>query len=246
MIRRLVLAAAAVLVSTAVAHAQTIRIATEGAYPPFNAKNAAGELIGFDVDIAKALCAEMKAECTLVAQDWDGIIPGLVAKKYDLIVASMSITEERKRSVAFSDPYYSNFLQFVARKGAGLTPTVDGLKGKTLGAQRATVSSQHLEDKFRRTARIKVYDKQTAAWLDLKAGRVDAVLVDIYPGHDWLKANADHEFVGARIDINDKIGIAARKEDQALLQRVNKALKAIRDDGTYAKINAKYFPFDIY
>ncbi len=250
MIRKAAFAILTLLISATAlpigAQAQTVRIATEGAYPPFNHKNASGELIGFDVDIAKALCAEMKANCTIVAQDWDGIIPGLLAKKYDLIVASMSITAERKQKVAFSDPYYSNFLQFVAKKGAGLTATVAGLKGKTLGAQRSTVSSQYLEDKFRKSSRIKVYDKQTAAWLDLKSGRVNAVLADIYPAFDWLKTNAGFEFIGKKIDINDKIGIAARKEDSALLAKVNAALKAIRANGTYARINAKHFPFDIY
>lgn len=250
MTRKILFAALSLIVSMTAApigaHAQTIRIATEGAYPPFNHKNTTGELIGFDVDIAKALCAEMKVKCTIAAHDWDGIIPGLLAKKYDLIVASMSITDERKQKVAFSDPYYSNFLQFVARKGAGLTPTAAGLKGKTLGAQRSTVSSHYLEDKFRKTSRIKVYDKQTAAWLDLTSGRVDAVLADIYPAYDWLKANTDYEFIGKKIDINDKIGIAARKDDTALLAKVNAALKAIRANGTYARINARHFPFDIY
>ncbi|MDE0254711.1 MAG: transporter substrate-binding domain-containing protein, partial [Rhodospirillaceae bacterium] len=180
MIRKITLLAAAAMVGAAMlsapAAARDIRIATEGAYPPFNSKNAKGELVGFDVDLARAICAHMKAKCTLVAQDWDGIIPGLLAKKYDLIVASMSITEERKKKVAFSTPYYSNYLQFVAKKGSGFKPTADGIKGKTLGAQRATVSSQYLEDNYRKVAKIKVYDKQTAAWLDLKAGRVDAIL----------------------------------------------------------------------
>jgi lysine-arginine-ornithine-binding protein len=246
MFRKLLLAVAATAFLASPAAAQEVRIATEGAYPPFNMKNAKGELLGFDVDIAKAICAKMKAKCTIVAQDWDGIIPGLLAKKYDLIVASMSITAERKKKVAFSDRYYSNFLQFVAKKGSGMKPTPAGLKGKTIGAQRATVSAQYLEDKYRKSATIKVYDKQTAAWLDLKSGRLDAVLVDLYPGYDWVRKNPNFAFVGNKIDINDKIGIAARKEDKALLAKVNAALAAIRKDGTYKKINAKYFPFSIY
>lgn len=115
--------------------ADKIRIVTEGAYPPFNMKNASGELIGFDVDIAKALCAQMGAECEIVALDWDGIIPGLLAKKYDAIIASMSITEERLRKVSFTKRYYSNYLRFIAPKNSGLTATQAGLKGKRLGAQ---------------------------------------------------------------------------------------------------------------
>ncbi len=250
MIRNIAQFAAAVLVGAAIlsspAAARDLRIATEGAYPPFNSKNAKGELVGFDVDLARAICAHMKAKCTLVAQDWDGIIPGLLAKKYDLIVASMSITEERKKKIAFSTPYYSNYLQFVAKRGSGFKPTADGIKGKTLGAQRATVSSQYLEDNYRKAAKIKVYDKQTAAWLDLKAGRVDAILSDLLPSYDWVKKNEGFEMAGGRIGIEDKIGIAARKEDGALLEKVNAAILALRKNGAYAKINAKYFPFDIY
>lgn len=232
---------------TAVA-ADKIRIATEGAYPPFNMKNASGELIGFDVDIAKALCAQMGAECKIVAQDWDGIIPGLLAKKYDAIIASMSITEERLRKVSFTKRYYSNYLRFIAPKNSGLTATQAGLKGKRLGAQRATIAAQHLEDNYRKNAKIMVYDTQEAAYLDLKAGRIDALLTDIYPAFDWLQqpGNDKYEFIGDSIDIDDKIGIAIRKGDKALADKFNKALDDILKNGTYKKINAKYFPFDIY
>lgn len=230
------------------AQAEKIRIATEGAYPPFNMKNAAGELIGFDVDIAKALCDQMKADCVIVAQDWDGIIPGLLAKKYDAIIASMSITAERQKKVAFSNPYYSNYLRFIAAKNSGLTVSKSGLKGKRLGAQRATISAQHLEDNYRKSAQVKVYDTQEAAFLDLKAGRLDAVLADAYPGYDWLtkSENSGYDHVGDTIDIDDKIGIAVRKGDKALAEKFNKALKALVDNGTYKKINANYFPFSIY
>ena len=228
--------------------ADSVRIATEGAYPPFNLKSASGELEGFDVDIAKALCAKMNAKCDIVAQDWDGIIPGLLAKKYDAIIASMSITDERKQKVAFTSPYYSNYLRFMAAKGSGLTATQEGLKGKNLGAQRATIAAQHLEDNFRKSASVKVYDTQEAAYLDLKSGRIDALLSDIYPAYDWMQQadNTGFEFIGDSIDINDKIGIALRKDDKSLAGKFDKALKEIRADGTYQKINAKYFPFDIF
>ncbi len=234
--------------SIGVAQADKIRIATEGAYPPFNMKNTKGELIGFDVDIAKALCEQMKADCTIVAQDWDGIIPGLLAKKYDAIIASMSITPERQKKVSFTDPYYSNYLRFIAKKNSKLKATPAGLKGKKLGAQRSTISSQYLEDHYRKAANIKVYDTQEAAFLDLKAGRLDAVLVDAYPGYDWLtkSENNAYDFIGDSIDINDKIGIAVRKGDKALIQKFNKALQQIRASGAYQRINGKYFPFSIY
>jgi polar amino acid transport system substrate-binding protein len=236
------------LMFTGLVQAEKIRIATEGAYPPFNMVNAKGELVGFDVDIANALCDQMKVDCEIVAQDWDGIIPGLLAKKYDAIIAGLSITEERKRKVAFTDPYYSNYLRFIARKDGGLTTSPDGLKGKNLGAQRATISTQYLEDNYRKRANVKVYDTQEAVFLDLKAGRLDAVLLDAYPGYNWLSKseNGDFEYVGDTIDIDDKIGIAIRKGDKALAEKFNKALKSLLDNGTYKRINAKYFPFSIY
>lgn len=232
--------------TSASAQAETLRIGTEGAYPPFNLIDESGELSGFDIDIAKALCAKMEVECTFVAQDWDGIIPALLANKYDAIIASMSITEERKKSVAFTDRYYSNYLRFVAAKSSDID--TNNLSGKTIGTQRATISSQYLEDNLADEVSIKVYDTQEAAYLDLKAGRVDAVLADVYPSHDWLQKaeNADFDFVGDAVDIDDKIGIAVRKDDTALVEKFNAALAAIVADGTYEKINAKYFPFSIY
>jgi lysine-arginine-ornithine-binding protein len=223
----------------------SIKIATEGAYPPFNQTDPSGQLTGFDVDIANAVCAEMKATCEIVAQDWDGIIPGLVAKKYDAIVASMSITDERKQTVDFTDRYYSNHLRLVAKKGSGIMGT-DGLAGKTVGAQRATVAAQWAEDNLGSTATVKLYDTQTAAYSDLEAGRLDALASDVYPAFDWLKDKPDYEFVGERIDIDDIIGIAVRKGEDDLREKFNAALTAIRENGTYAKINEKYFPFDIY
>lgn len=243
------LALAAALVASglaAVAFAQEkITIATEGAYPPFNNKDAAGNLIGFDVDIAKALCAEMKVECEIVAQDWDGIIPGLVAEKYDAIIASMSITDERKQTVDFTDRYYSNYLRMVAKTGSGITG-VDDLAGKNVGAQRATVAATWAEDNLGRTASVKLYDTQTAAYADLEAGRLDVLVSDVYPAYDWLQGKTGFEFVGDRIDINDVIGIAVRKGEDDLREKFNAAIQAIRENGTYAEINQKYFPFDIY
>jgi lysine-arginine-ornithine-binding protein len=250
--RRIFVIAAAAALATGLAlppqlRAETaLRIATEGAYPPFNMKDKSGKLTGFDVDIAKALCAQIKAKCTIVAQDWDGIIPGLLAKKYDAIVASMSITDERKKKVDFTAPYYANYLQFVAKKGMKLDISKAGLKGKTIGAQRATISSQYLEKQYKDVVRIKVYGTQQAAWLDLQSGRVDAVLSDIYPAHDWIRKNPAFTFVGKKIDIGDKIGIAVRKDETALRDKLSKGIAALRANGTYQKINAKYFPFDIY
>jgi polar amino acid transport system substrate-binding protein len=234
--------------STLLQAGETIRIATEGAYPPFNMKSADGTLGGFDVDIANAICQEMQAKCEIVAQDWDGIIPGLLAKKYDAIIASMSITPERLQKVAFTEPYYSNYLRMISHKDSGITATAEGLSDKRIGAQRATISAQYAEDNFRKTATVQVYDTQEAAYLDLKAGRLDVIVSDIYPGYDWLQQaeNSDYQFIGESIDIDDKIGIAMRKQDKALRDRFNKALKAILANGEYKRINNLYFPFDIH
>ena len=237
--------AALVFAGTASA-ADKIRIGTEGAYPPFNQIDASGAVIGFDVDIAKALCDRMQADCVIVTQDWDGIIPGLLAKKYDAIVASMSITEERKKAVAFTDPYYSNSLRFVAKKGSDIDPA--NLKGKTIGAQRATISGSYLEDNLKNVVDIKLYDTQENAYLDLGADRVDAVLADMLVNYEWLKSDEGQgfEFKGEAVDVDDRIGIALRKDDTELVKRFNEAPAAIRADGTYDNINAKYFPFSIY
>jgi len=224
-----------------------IRIATEGAYAPFNMVDSEGNLIGFDVDIANALCEQMKADCEIVAQDWDGIIPGLRARKYDAIIASMSITKERLRVVDFSEKYYSNVLAFVAPKGKALETSKEGLKGLTIGAQRATIAGQRLEDVYGDVVNVKLYDTQDNAYLDLNSGRLDAILSDKFPAYDWLRSDDGKafEFKGADIDIDDKIAIAVRKGDK-LKGELSAAIKAIVENGKYEEINQKYFPFSIY
>lgn len=225
---------------------EKLRIGTEGAYPPFNNIDKDGKAFGFDLDIAEALCAEMKVECEIVAPlDWDSIIIGLNKKKYDAIIASMSITEERKKAVAFTDPYYSNNLTLVAKKGATIDPS--NLAGKAVGAQRATIAANYATDNLK-DVDVKLYDTQENAYLDLASGRVDVLVSDKLPAYDWLRSEEgkDYEFVGDAIDVNDKIGIALRKKDTELAEKFNAALKAIVANGTYEKINAKYFPFSIY
>jgi len=115
--KKFLLAAAASLVLSANAMAaEKLKMGIEAAYPPFNNKDASGQVVGFDKDIGDALCAKMKVECEVVTSDWDGIIPALNAKKFDFLISSLSITEERKQAVDFTDPYYSNKLQFIAPK----------------------------------------------------------------------------------------------------------------------------------
>ncbi|MCV6609212.1 MAG: ABC transporter substrate-binding protein [Amphritea sp.] len=241
------LIAGSLMTAQAATAGDKVRIATEGAYAPFNMVDSNGELIGFDVEIANALCEEMKADCEIVAQDWDGIIPGLRARKYDAIIASMSITEERLRVVDFSEKYYSNVLAFVTPEGSEIKTTKEGLKGLTVGAQRATIAGQYLEDNLSDVVSVKLYDTQDNAYLDLAAGRLDVLLSDKFPAYDWLRTDDGKGFAfnGEDIDINDEIGIAVRKGD-ALKDKFSAAIKAIVANGKYAEINEKYFPFSIY
>ncbi len=255
LIKTLLAAAFAVVVIAAGASAsdmKKVRIGTEGAYPPFNSYDADKNLVGFDIDIAKALCAKMKADCTFVAQDWDGIIPALLANKYDAIIASMSITAERMKKVAFSNKYYNTPARFVAQKGSGITDVSPAaLKGKVVGAQSSTTHSSYLEDVYK-GAEIKLYGTQDEANLDLTSGRADLVLADSIVLLEWMKTKegACCEFVGPDIQSEKHFGkgagIAMRKEDTELKTAMNKALAEIIADGTYKKINEKYFPFSIY
>lgn len=246
--KKILLAAAATLAFGAHAvAADKLKIGTEGAYPPFNLIDASGQVGGFDVEIAQALCAKMGAECEVVTSDWDGIIPALNAKKFDFLAASMSITEERKQAVDFTDAYYTNKLQFIAPKSSELKTDKASLKGKVIGAQRATIAGTWLEDNLADTVEIKLYDTQENAYLDLSSGRLDGVLADKFVNWEWLKSDAgkDFEFKGEPVFDNDKIAIAVRKGD-ALREKLNTALKEIVADGTYKQINDKYFPFSIY
>jgi polar amino acid transport system substrate-binding protein len=227
----------------------TIRIGTEGAYAPFNFKDADGNLQGFDIDIALAICEKIKAKCTVVAQDWDGIIPALQAGKYDAIFASMAATDERKQVIDFSDKYYNVPSAFFASKDSGITDTSPaGLAGKTLGAQSSTIQAKELEDNYK-DSEVKLYPSQEEVNLDLAAGRIDALFVDKTVGMDWIAKTDDGKCcqqVGK--DVPSPAGVAAgiRKEDQDLKELINKGIKEILADGTYKKINAKYFPFSIY
>ncbi|MCW4631236.1 transporter substrate-binding domain-containing protein [Marinomonas rhodophyticola] len=214
---------------------------------PFNFIDEAGKPQGFDVDIARALCAKMAADCEILTQDWDGLIPGLKVRKFDAIIASMSITEDRLKVVDFTNKYYSGGLRFMGRVGDNFD--LNNLSGKTIGAQRATLGAQYLEDNFTGKADLKFYDNQDNVYLDLVAGRLDIVLSDELPTYNWLKTSesgAKFEFKGDAFMKTDNIGIAVRKGDDKLKEKLNKALDQILADGTYQKINAKYFPFSIY
>lgn len=259
--RRLSLAAAALAALLPLAAGQAlaqapdwkkIRIAVEGAYPPFSEIGPDGKIKGFDIDIANALCAEMKAECTLVNQEWDGMIPALQARKFDAIVAQMSITEERQRSVLLSDKYANTPAWLVAKAGTPPDQSPAAWKGKRIGVQRTTTHDRYVTETYKQSEIVR-YAKQDELYLDLAAGRIDAMLCDsIAADLGFLKTPAGKGFaqVGKAID-DPKIfgigaGIAVRKTDTALQQKLNAAIKSIRANGTYKKIQDKYFTFDIY
>jgi len=254
--KRLTLAASAAVIalfasSAAMAEGEKIVIGTEGAYPPFNVLESDGTLTGFDVDIAKALCEQMKADCTFVAQDWDGIIPGLIAKKYDAIVASMSITAERKEKVDFSKKYYNTPPAIIVPKDSDIKEaTPEALAGKSLGAQGSTTHSNYAQAHMS-GAEIKMYPTSDEYKLDIANGRIDAAIDDVVVLSEWLKTEegACCKLLGTLpIDpvINGEgAGIAVRKGDP-LADKFTAAIAAIRASGKYQEINAKYFPFDVY
>lgn len=275
MLRKIFAATIAALAITLVAGSASadmkkVRIGTEGAYPPFNFIDSDGKLQGFDVDIANALCAAAKLDCEFVVQDWDGIIPGLLAKKFDAIIASMSITEERKQKVDFTEKYYNTPAKFVQREGAGFKIILDsgvenvldvtkvkldkaGMKGKSVGVQRATIHENFLQDNFGNVIEIRSYATQDEANADLVAGRVDLVMADsVALDEGFLKTDAGKGFAFTGPGFNDPkwfgdgAGIAIRKGEDELRNALNKAIKQIRADGTYKKINGKYFDFDVY
>ena len=236
---------------------KVIRVGTEGAYPPFNSTTSDGKLVGFDVDIAKALVKAIGAEIKLVAQDWDGIIPALMARKYDAIVASMSITEERKKKVAFTNKYYQTPAKFICKKGSIKDFTraeiAQATKGKQIGVQRATPHDNFITEQGAKDVVVKRYGTQDDAYLDLKAGRVDMLLADsVALDFGFLKKpeGKDYEFIGPDLSepkyFGEGIGIACRKRDKDLVELFNKAIDQIRADGTYKKIQDKYFDFDVY
>jgi arginine/ornithine transport system substrate-binding protein len=229
-----------------------IRLGVEGAYPPFSEIGTDGKIKGFDIDIANALCADMKAQCVQVTQDFDGLIPALQARKFDAIIASMTITEERKRSVAFTDKYYSTPARLIARKGSPLVPTVAGLKGKRIGVQRSTIHDRFATETFKDSEIVR-YTGQDQVYLDLASGRIDAMVEDaVAADSGFLKrpAGKDFSFIGP--EFNDPkyfgigAGIAVRKGDAELVAKLNQAIKNIRANGTYQKIAKQYFDFDVY
>lgn len=228
----------------------TLRIGTEGSYPPFEYRDASGALKGFDIDAGNMLCAEMKVQCIWLPQDFDGLIPALKAGKIDLIISSLSMTPDRAKVVDFTKPYYLSPSQLVALKSSGITDDPATLKGKVVGVQSGTIHQSYMEQKLPDIS-DKVYNTIQEAELDLEAGRIDALLADKLVTYDWLaKAGTakGFDYVGkVLVDplVTGQIGIGVKKGDTALARKLNAAIDLFLADPSYDRIAGGYFPFSI-
>jgi polar amino acid transport system substrate-binding protein len=220
-------------------------------YAPFWIQDTAGNWGGFEVELIDALFKQMGREYELVGIAWDGLIPALQEGKIDVIMNSMSATEERKQVVDFSDKYYETTVSFYGRKGEPFDYSEAGLKGKIVAVQTATSQLSWLQEKWGDVVEVKLYDTQDNADADLAAGRVDYGLADtVYTAEGFLKSDAGQEFELKGEPVSDpliggSVGAAARKGDP-LLGDINAAIKALRDNGSYKAINDKYFAFDVF
>jgi octopine/nopaline transport system substrate-binding protein len=262
-----------VTISVAYAHDWSkIKIGTEGAYPPWNGTNAAGELEGAEIDLVRDLCTRMNAECELVAQDWDGIIPALQNGKYDAIIAGMSITAERMEVINFSQGYANEPASFSVLKSSSLAAlghsgkvnmdslnaTSEGLlaslkstlNGTTVGVQGSTTHENFVKQVLGDSVTMKSYDTQENLELDLSIGRIDAALSDQGSMEKFMESDngKDIVFIGPGLGggpFGEGVGVGLRKRDTDLLQMFNKAIDEARADGTLAEHFTKWFGKDI-
>jgi arginine/ornithine transport system substrate-binding protein len=230
-----------------------LKVAIDAAYEPFTFKTADGKPTGFDVDIANAICEQIKRQCVFVEQVWDSMIPGLVAQKYDVIISSMSITEERLQQVDFSDKYYKTPSRIVVKNGIDYKDP-GSLKGKSIGVLKGSTQEKYAMGELK-PAGVKVvsYAAQDQVYLDIKSGRLQGTVADAVEVKGGLLSKPegqDYGYVGpALLDtkyFGTGVGVAMRKGEDQLKQQINDAIKAIRGNGTYETLAKKYFDFDVY
>lgn len=245
--------AALLLIGTAtLAQATEMKVCVEGAYPPMSMMNEQGEIVGMDIDITKALCAEIGMDCPLVKTDWDAMIPSLLEGKCDAIIASMAITPERAQIVAFTDKYLQSPSRFIAAADAGLDDTAEALAGKRVGVQRGSISQDFMAGEFP-DVELGLYGSEEEIYMDLAAGRIDAAFVDAGTAETAFLNTPEgqgYAFFG-RPHVEEKYfgqgsGIALRPEDTELRDKLSAAIKVIRANGTYMAINNRYFTTDQY
>lgn len=250
---RKTLIAVAVAAIAAPAFAADLKVAVDPTYEPFTYKTPQGEVTGFDVDIAKAVCEQIKRKCVFVEQVWDSMIPGLQAKKYDVIVSSMSMTDERRRVVEFSDRYYKTPSAVVLKKAATYTGPASA-KGLKIGVLKGSTQEKWAMGELKPAgATVIPYEAQDQVYLDIKSGRLDGTVADkveVHGGFLRKPEGADYGYKGPdqyeTKYYGDGIGIALRKNQGDLKKQINEAIKTIRSNGTYNTIAKKYFDFDPY
>jgi len=261
---------ASLLIIGSVQAADKIRIGTEGAYPPWNSKDASGKLIGFEVELAWSLCRYMGKQCEIVEQDWDGMIPALIMRKFDAIMAGMSITDERMKTINFSQGYADEVASLAVMKGSSLegmdTPKAINLStgggdvkkalktltaalaGKTIGVQTATIHQNFLESGDVGSVKVRTYKTQDEVNLDLAAGRIDAALAAAVAFTDYAeKSGKLVVLVGPTFSggaFGNGVGVGIRKDDTDLLKRFNKAINTARKNGKISELAIKWFGFD--
>jgi len=241
------------LCAVSFAQGKDLKVAIDPTYEPFTFKTADGKPTGFDVDIANALCEQVKRKCVFVEQVWDSMIPGLQAKKYDVIISSMSITEDRLKVIDFTNKYYNTPSRVVVKKDVKFTGPAS-LKGKKIGVLKGSTQEKYAMGELK-TAGVEVvpYEAQDQVYLDIKSGRLDGTVADfveVTGGFLSKPEGKDYNLVGPELYtekyFGTGVGIGLRKGDAALKNELNAGIKTIRANGTYKKINDKYFKFDVY
>ncbi len=242
----IVAASCALAMMTGTAQAQDLRIAFDVPYEPFEYRDDNGELTGFEVELATAMCEELQANCEFVIQAWDGMIPGLLARKFDLIMSSMSITPERAERVLFSEPYYITPGGWFGPESFNTDVTdMDAMKDKTVGVQRGTTMDTYVTENMGGVVNIKRYTTAEDMVLDLEGQRLDVVFVDYPVGEQTVLNKEGYKEVGEPVKLGEGVGVAMRKRDADLADEVNAALRTLKEDGTYDTIMKKYFNYDI-
>ena len=252
--KKVILAIAMTSLSVAaMAQAKELKVAIDPTYEPFTFKTPDGKPTGFDVDIANAVCEQVKRKCVFVEQVWDSMIPGLQAKKYDVIISSMSITEDRLKVVDFTDKYYNTPSKIVVKNDIKFTDLAS-LKGKKIGVLKGSTQEKYANAELKKAGVVVTpYEAQDQVYLDIKAGRLDGTVADVLEVQGGFLSKPeckDYVLVGPELYIpkyfGTGAGFAIRKGDAALKGELNGAIKAIRANGTYKKINDKYFKIDVY
>lgn len=249
----LLLAGAAFTATAVTAQAEVRFGIMNEAYPPFFAKDASGTWKGWEIDLMNAVCAEMKETCSVVDVSWDGLIPALQTKKFDVIWSSMSITEERLKTIDFTDKYYNTPSKLIGPKDATPGATPEAVDGKTIGIQVSTVQSAYYAKYFADKAEEQTYATLDEAFQDLAAGRIDYVFGDSIPLADFLNTDFGKDCCADMGNVADDpsvlgvgIGGGLRKEDTELKAKLNAAIAAVRASGKYDEITKAYFTFDVY